>query len=183
MFANSEIILTKNTVLQKTVALLSNLQGRLLSAASGVVCQSSPKISRGENYLGLPYAILDYPRIAKGQDLYFIRNFFWWGNFYSSTLQLAGTFKTSRLPNLEAAYDTLAAKDYHVGVNTDPWIHHFEPENFQQIAALSKEAFSVILEETPHVKIAVRWPLTEWDSAEENLMASWKLLTALAKAE
>ena len=40
---------------------------------------STPKISKGENYKGLPYVILDYPRIFQKEDILVIRCFFWWG--------------------------------------------------------------------------------------------------------
>ena len=42
----------------------------------------SPKISRGEQYLGLPYVMLDYPRIFSKENVFAIRTFFWWGNYF-----------------------------------------------------------------------------------------------------
>jgi len=181
VFCNAQIILTKNSILQKTVQLLSEVQNELLETASGFIrnASPSPKISRGENYLGLPYVILDYPRIAKGEDLFFVRSMFWWGNFYSSTLQLGGSFKERHGLKLEMAYPSLAAQDYFIGVNQEPWAHHFEETNFRKINALSAGNFAAVLEESPHTKIAARWPLQTWDSAANNLKDSWKFLTGL----
>ena len=70
LITNAEWILTKNAILQKTIQMLANVQVRqqqYLQSFSvklpSQVIQSSPKISKGENYKGLPYQILDYPRI------------------------------------------------------------------------------------------------------------------------
>lgn len=140
---------------------------------------SSPKISRGENYRGLPYVVLDYPRIAKGEDLFFIRSLFWWGNFFSSTLQIAGHFKEDNALKLAAAHAALSEKGYSVGINEDPWQHHFEDSNYQKIAALSQKDFYRVLQQQPHIKIAAFWPLSEWDTAANRLVNSWKFLAGL----
>src|SRR5688572_33065082 len=95
LFSDAQVILTKNSIIQKTVALLSHVQEVLLPQAPSFIqaTSPSPKISKGENYKGLPYVILDYPRIAKAQDLFFIRSMFWWGQLFSSTLQVSGSYR------------------------------------------------------------------------------------------
>ena len=127
LFSDAQVILTKNSILQKTVALLTELQEdlQLQAGAFQFTNSPSPKISKGENYQGLPYVILDYPRIAKSDDLLFIRSMFWWGNFFSSTLQISGDYKVQFTKKLYEAYDLLKEQGYHVGINSDPWIHHF----------------------------------------------------------
>ena len=42
----------------------------------------SGKISRGENYRGLPYLILDYPAYFSQKDIFAFRTMFWWGHFF-----------------------------------------------------------------------------------------------------
>ena len=54
---------------------------------------SSPKISKGENYKGLPWLVLDYPRYFNKEDIFAIRTLFWWGNFFSITLHISGKYK------------------------------------------------------------------------------------------
>ncbi|MDB5205987.1 MAG: hypothetical protein JWR72_1062 [Flavisolibacter sp.] len=181
LFSNAEIILTKNSILQKTVSLLSQVQEVLVneSETKGYHFFPSPKISKGENYLGLPYIILDYPRISAGHDLLFVRSMFWWGNFFSSTLQLSGKYKEKYLSRLNAAYKHLSENDYFICINDDPWAHHFREDNYRTISDLSKEAFSMILEEGPYIKIAACWPLRDWDSAATKLIDSWKLFAGL----
>ena len=181
LFCNAQIILTKNSIVQKTVLLLEDVQGSLVDESSlkHYHFSTTPKVSKGENYLGLPYVILDYPRIAKDEDLFFIRSMFWWGNFFSSTLQLSGEYKKQYLISLANACDLLKEKNYFVGINSNPWLHHFGEDNYKKISSLTKESFITILEEIPQIKIATCWPLDECDSAENKLVESWKFLIGL----
>lgn len=177
MFTNGEIILTKNSVLKKTKLLLSEVQEIL--SGSPIALSPSPKVSKGENYLGLPYVVLDYPRIAKGENLFFVRSMFWWGNFFSSTLQLSGSYASQYKFRISESYEILSSHSYFIGVNPNPWEHHFGEDNYKKIGVISKNAYTSILEKQAHIKIAAFWPLSEWDSAANNLVQSWKLLTGL----
>src|SRR5665213_395457 len=56
------------------------------------VFRIAPKISRGEQYKDLPWLILDYPRVFSGNDAYAFRSMFWWGNYFSFTIHLAGKY-------------------------------------------------------------------------------------------
>lgn len=179
LFSNAEVILTKNTVLQKTVSLLTDVQHEIMREPVPWVHHPSPKISRGENYLGLPYVILDYPRTANNEGIFFIRSMFWWGHFYSSTLQVSGEFKRRNLESLTNSFEALGSKNYFVGIHADPWIHHSGEDNYKQISSLSSAAYQCILQEREYTKIAAFWPLQEWDSAATNLIMSWKLLAGL----
>ncbi|MDQ6609199.1 MAG: hypothetical protein M3Y85_05205 [Bacteroidota bacterium] len=181
LFANAEVILTKNSILQKTMQLLNEVQENLLmeSSFNENHFTSSPKISKGENYLGLPYVVLDYPRISKGDNLLFIRSFFWWGNFFSSTLQVSGNYKENCSHTLKAAFNQLSDQNYFIGVNEHPWVHHFGEDNYASIQSLSKQDFVTILDNLPHTKIAAHWPLSDWDSAANKLIKSWKVLAEL----
>lgn len=172
LFSNAEIILTKNSVLQKTVALLAGVQEQISSSTLALTFTSSPKISKGENYRGLPYVVLDFPRIANGADIYFVRSLFWWGHFYSSTLQVSGGYKQACTANFEKAFASL--KDFYIGINDDPWQHHFEETNFRKIESLRKPEFAAILARQSHIKIAARWPLSDWDLAANRLAETWR---------
>ena len=172
LFGNAEIILTKNSILQKTVALLAEVQEQISNGNLAQTFTPSPKISRGENYRGLPYVVLDYPRIANGKDLFFVRSLFWWGHFYSSTLQLSGGYKEAGRPKIETAFDGL--QTYYAGSNDDPWQHHFEDNNYRRIGSLQQPEFAALLAKQSHIKIAARWPLSDWDLAANHLVESWR---------
>lgn len=182
LFCNAEIILTKNSIINKTILLLEEVQERLIDEKDQQDFFSvPPKISKGENYLGLPYVILDYPRKSVGPDLFFIRSMFWWGHFFSSTLQISGKYKDEYIEELSNSYDKLKINHYHIGINENPWNHHFEESNFKPIQQIDADKFKNLLQEQDHIKIAKKWPLTEWDTAHTKLYESWmyffKLIT------
>jgi hypothetical protein len=182
LVCNAGIILTKNTIIKKTVALFESIQDTIVEENRNSPAQMfsvSPKVSKGENYLGLPYVVLDYPRLSAGNNLCFIRTMFWWGHFFSSTLQLSGTYKEPCIERITASFAQLANHNYYIGINTDPWHHHFEETNYRKIGLLSQNAFETVLQEQQHIKIAAKWPLETWNLAAISLLNSWKLLVPL----
>jgi hypothetical protein len=178
---NAEIILTKNTIIKKTIALFETIQESIQEPQTrpDKIFAVPPKISKGENYLGLPYIVLDYPRMADSGNLCFIRTMFWWGHFFSSTLQLSGVYKEQNLDRIVASYEPLSSGDYFIGINTDPWQHHFEETNYRKVNSVGAKEWEAVLYGQPHIKIAARWSLKEWDLAATSLLNSWKFLTGL----
>lgn len=79
--------------LEPTVISLNNL------LPTGSLTQGG-KISKGENLLGLPYLILDYPRFKQGEELLLFRTMFWWGKYFSVTLHLQGNLASRAFANL-----------------------------------------------------------------------------------
>ena len=185
LMQNREVILTKNSVLKKIRNLLENLQEEEFQFAHqrgldmSPYFSSGPKISRGENYEGMPYLILDYPRYSNKGDLFFIRTFFWWGHFFSTTLHLAGSTKQQFLEPILQSYHQL--QNFSIGMNTDPWVHNFESSNYQLIGNLTQNEFTMAAGNFPHVKLAARWSLDQWEVAPENLFAGWKKLLAVCR--
>ena len=104
---NSDLILTKNRIVKKTIALFASLAEEYRSISikyqaqlPSEIFEHSPKISRGEQYLELPYVMLDYPRVFSKEDVFAIRSFFWWGNYFSITLHLKGMREDGMRPTL-----------------------------------------------------------------------------------
>ena len=180
LMCDAEVILTKNSVLQKTSALLESVQEAQLQSQKEFqtflpeeVFSTPPKISRGENYGGLPWLVLDYPRLFTRTDTFAIRTFFWWGRFFSCTLQLSGFYKSVFQQKIAAAHPQLSAHHY-IGINTDPWQHHFEEDNYKPISQLSQKDFETFVKEGPHLKIATHFPLSSWPQADGLLLNTWK---------
>lgn len=180
---NADIILTKNAILQKIKLMLEGLQIQMtheVDKGTGYythpVFDPAPKISRGENYQGLPYLVLDYPRQFDSVNIFALRTMFWWGNFFSSTLQLSGEYKAVFTHRIEEAYESLAENKYYISVNEDPWVHHFDEENYLRIDQLAPEAFSDYCHQYDYIKIAAKWPLWDAHFAAENLLDSWHYL-------
>jgi hypothetical protein len=182
LLSNTSWILTKNDILLKVRSLLAALadeQKKLLDGLSNFpteITQSSPKISRGENYHGLPYLVLDHPRRFDRENILVIRTFFWWGNFFSTTVQLSGTPKTINESSIAASYTMLKENDYYLCTNDDPWEHHFEENNYTAIKMLSSMDFNKIIRNGQFIKIARKTELAHWDNAEELLLNNFRQL-------
>ncbi|MBA2330291.1 MAG: hypothetical protein H0V91_11805 [Flavisolibacter sp.] len=183
LMKDATFILTKNIVMQKMKNVLEGIQNELFVSIDQLktdtdknIFLTPPKVSKGENYLGLPYLILDYPRKFAGPDIFAIRSFFWWGNFFSSTLHLAGDDKKSNLTNIIMSYKELANANYFIGVNPDPWQHHFEKNNYLLINEIPIEKFSELCNAHNHLKISIKWTLDDMETATEKIKESWRFL-------
>lgn len=182
---NANIILTKNAVLQKIKMMLEELQQGMMHIAADegyagdTVFQESGKISRGENYGGLPYLVLDFPRQFGLTDIFVIRTMFWWGHFFSVTLQLSGKYKDDCTDKIEDAYNLLVKRDFFIGVGDDPWQHHFEGDNYKPISECTEAEFKERCAQGEHLKIARHFKLWDVHFVGETLLDSWQFLVSL----
>jgi hypothetical protein len=119
------------------------------------------KITKGENYLGLPFIILDFPRLFSSEKIFAFRTMIWWGNFASCTLLISGEQVSSVKENLLRHLPALKKEDVFVCVNASPWLHHFEDENFLSLKLLSKKETASILAKQEFLKVARKIPVSE----------------------
>jgi len=176
LMQNAEIILTKNKILEKVREMLGGIQEQQTALVKQLSLKDEiftvpPKISRGENYMGLPYLILDYPRQSSAGRFFFIRSMFWWGRFFSCTLHLAGEAKDLYKENIRQSVREL--KNNFIGVTDDQWIHHLEDTHYKRIGSLTKTEFEQYCDQFSHLKIAAKFSLSEWTGAPSNLFECW----------
>jgi len=163
-------ILTKNSIIQKVFVLFGELSiawqmDEVLQQMPSAINVTPPKISKGENYEGLPYVMLDYPRCFSKEDVFAIRTFFWWGNFFSITLHLKGKYKVQ--------FEQVIADAISKGQLNNAWInyaneerrHHFENTNMNPVQLTD----AAELKDKKILKLAYKLDLNDWDSAEEFL--------------
>ena len=185
---NSEWILTKRIIIDKVNQLMGTLsekQKQVIekekAALPLAVVQSTPKISRGENYLQLPYMILDYPRCFDGENIFAIRTMFWWGNFFSITLQLSGIYKKLYEQKIVTNIDSLN-KDFFICVNESQWHQHFEKSNYIPLKQFTADAFAKNILNKSFIKIAIQYPLQSWNELAVLLDNSFKEIIEMLKA-
>src|SRR5262249_30834985 len=159
--ANADWILTKNEIVQKTKWLLEDLQSRQqqfvranASLLPAEVVAIMPKISKGENYKGLPYLVLDHPRFFGRGDHFSSRTMFWWGNFFSITLHLAGGYKRMYEERIGAGFASMRENSYFIGVSHDPWEHHFEASNYRPLTEMDQNDFIRNIGNRDFIKLA-----------------------------
>lgn len=186
-------IFSKNLILQKAVALMSGLQARLQELDSlqhfpyypEPTLNNGPKISKGENYRGLPFVILDYPRHFSKESVFALRTMFWWGNFFSCTLHAAGKTKQILYPSLlQAAYRRASGTAWQICRNTDQWEHHMEPDNYIPLAQMELPSLQEIAGRQPFFKLSLIIPLDRWDEVPNLAVEQYNdLLNELASGD
>jgi hypothetical protein len=182
LMQDAETILTKNRILEKLKALLEEVQEQQIhfvenNNLTNEIFKVSPKISKGENYLGLPYLILDYPRYSSENNFFFIRTMFWWGRFFSCTLHLAENSKEKFNDQIKNSYSQLL--NCYVSTSKDQWIHHLEESDYRKINSLSQQQFNECCDNFNHIKIVAKHSLTEWKNAPSELFENWKLFLSV----
>ncbi|WP_207496396.1 hypothetical protein [Aridibaculum aurantiacum] len=180
LVTDAAIIRAKNDVIDKVASKFAALSERYQQVLVSVNDQPStipPKISKGEKYEGLPYLVLDYPRLFKQEGIQAIRTLFWWGNYFSITLHLQGKFQQQYLPNVEYAWKQNKFDNWQIQVGGDMWQHAVN-ENYIPVAQQQVEQ----LKQMDFIKLAKKIPLQEWDNIEALLMPEFTKLVEVLYA-
>ena len=169
---NTDFLLAKRKITAQLQRLLAASEQELVKLVQQEECTLLPenchviagKISRGENYRGLPYLVLDYPRLFNKDDIFTFRTMCWWGNFFSCTLHLQGETLAAYRPSLK---ETLIAAtlpaDTFICTNTSPWDYHYQPDNYQLLTNLSPAYIHKLLEKN-FLKISRKTGLDNYKS-------------------
>ncbi len=186
LVSNTEWILTKQAIMNKVYLLLGELHetyAAILKEDKIVISVfnggNSGKISKGENYLGLPYAILDYPAIFKKENVFAIRTMFWWGNFFSITLHVSGRQRVQAV-NIPKLLNSLREMDFFLCVNTNEWEHDFSKTNYLPTSEISSSILAEICSNN-FLKISKKIDLKMWDEAPAFLENAFLELMEIIK--
>ena len=180
-------ILTKHRVIAKVYELFGSLadqmQATLLAQQAVLpaeVLSLPPKISKGEQYEALPYVVLDYPRIFSKQDVFAIRSFFWWGNYFSITWHLKGKYLQMYAGSLAAALHELPWAGYVLSTSGNEFSFNLEGKNYVPLASMPPQ-FHEGISEAPFLKLSFKIPFDQWMEAEEKMLNAFKAFLSLAK--
>lgn len=181
LVTNGDWILTKNAVIVKVGELFGNVSdayNRALAEHPLVNVSGpgflSPKISKGENYRGLPWVMLDHPRNFTGTDHFAVRSFFWWGMYCSITLQLSGSFAEKFGASIEKYFSAGDMAGWYTNASGNAWEHHFETDNY---VPLGTDA--ITFRGKPLIKLARRKGLEEWDELPEFFDSNFRKMLAM----
>jgi len=186
MVEDADLILTKNRVIEKAGWLLADLQQVYYMVLQNKeinlpdeIRKSSPKISKGEYYEGLPYLILDYPRYFTRPDIFAIRTMFWWGNFFSITLHLSGIYKNKFIHQIKNDLSILKKNDFHISTGENEWAHHFEKNNYLHLQMMDENFIEQKLNEGSFIKLAKKYPINTWHRVSKMFEKDFRLLTKI----
>ena len=183
LVSSPDIILTKNAILQKIKSFFEEVQMKqqdILKKYSSQLLEEvikiSPKISRGENYKGLPWLVLDNPRHFQHNNIFAIRTMFWWGNFFSITLHVSGNNKNDLLKNLTGNVSLLAKNDFYIYNGTKEWEHDIDPDSYKKLSAINEDELQKIFSTNSFLKLAVKFTVESLEAVEDKLLRNYELL-------
>lgn len=183
---NASWILTKNMIIRKICDLFGHLSYQMMDELNRFelpkeVEQTSPKISKGENYRGLPYIVLDYPRFFTKENIFAIRTLFWWAHYFSVTLHLKGVYKASFIKQIKKNISFLAENNFYVGISKDEWQHAMHEDDYLLLHETSEEQLEIIFSENSFLKLSAKMELNQWNEAGEKLFHLFKIITQSIK--
>ena len=178
------VLLTKNRIISKVMGLFAQLSEesrpnvfRLVDAVGLDRDAATPKISRGENFQGLPWVMLDFPRYFNKTEVMAIRTWFWWGHYFTQTLHLKGRFAVDAGKLFQSLVGDLAARLYYISTSVDEWEHRVEMPYawpideellYKQLLSAGAGGF---------IKLSVRFEIGEWDELSNKLNQNIQFLT------
>jgi hypothetical protein len=183
LVSNGDWILTKNRVLEQIssflAALLEEQTDWIREQATGLpaaVLATPAKLSKGEQYLGLPYRVLDYPRCFGPDDTFALRTIFWWGHYFTVNLQLSGHWKKVTEPSLIAAFPEMQEGNVLICTGSDPWQHQLSEDAYLQASAMNGEEWEKLIQKQAFIKLSTRHELSDWEKLGERLLADFSRL-------
>jgi len=172
---NAGWLLTKNTIIKKIFELFGEVGHQVRdeiknSSVPPEALVTSPKISKGENYKGLPYVVLDYPRLFNKSDFFAIRTLFWWGHYFSVTLHLKGKYQQAYAEVLSKHISLLARHNFFICVGNDEWQNEFPSNDYAEISTLPEASVEAILKEKEFCKLSAKVSFQQWQHAQQALI-------------
>ena len=182
MANDKNIILTKLAIIAKAATLFNEQIPALTILLHQIfiddekLISSVPKISKGENYNGFPYVIMDYPASFGKENIFALRTMFWWGNFISISLHLKGKYKEMYAAKI---FKKIALEPaFFVSISDDEWKHDFNENNFIKGKDVSDQ-FTGKMEERDFFKVALKYELHHWNMMQSVLPEGYKKIKNL----
>lgn len=157
----SETILLQKSIIEKMVRLFAGFQKTLHTYCEDTrffhLYPPEPgevNLTRGNNYKGLPYVVLDYPKLISKEDIFNFRTFFWWGSGISSSLHLEGKSLESFRAELIANAGQLSAVGNFFLTGKDSWVQDLSDSNYIKTDNFNTEELRDLLKNSEFVRLA-----------------------------
>jgi hypothetical protein len=178
---NGQWILTKNAIIQKVYLLFGSLAEEIKNERAKnnlppEVLQTTPKISKGENYKGLPYVMLDYPRLFTKENVFAVRTFFWWANYFSITLHLKGRYKEKFVGAVQKNIFLLTENNFYLSITEDEWHHDIDEQNYILLNDLKDDLKQKHFLQSSVLKISTKINLDKWNESETRLLHLYEVI-------
>ncbi|ULQ58395.1 hypothetical protein KJS94_09325 [Flavihumibacter rivuli] len=187
LVTDAGIILTKNAIIGKVVDLFGGMGAEMSARAlqqkeslPGSYFEAPPRVSKGEQYQGLPWVMLDYPKSFSKEKVMAIRTFFWWGKAFTVSLLLAGQYHRDfslsvmrKLKEKDAPYPILVA------THEDPWEHDVDAPGSIPLKLAFEEGREAKVFAGDYLKLSMTLGIENWDTAPDFIREAWEFWTGL----
>jgi hypothetical protein len=182
---NSDFFYTKAAAIKKIDALLADVRDEIKSVIEKEKLvfpkeadARTGKIFRGENYLGLPYLVLDYPKYFSSDSVLAFRTLFWWGNFFSHTMHLEGKELDKKRNLLIQNWKSFRKKNIYLCVNDTPWQYYYKKDNYIAIERFSETELKKFFIEKNFIKLSRKTPLKEYKKLKKFSKDSFTMFSS-----
>lgn len=176
LVTDPSVMLAKNRIIRCVYSLFESMAEEykkvLNEQGMHIENRGNAKIARGENYQGLPYVMLDFPRNFTKENTFAIRTFFWWGHFFSITLQLQGLNQQQHALAIETAIANSDFNGWYIAISQNQWEHNVDAGDYSLVN--DKKIYNISA--LPFLKLAKKIPLTKWDEAYTFLFENFTVL-------
>ncbi|MBK6610129.1 MAG: hypothetical protein IPI59_03475 [Sphingobacteriales bacterium] len=180
---DTEFLLTKQLVLQKAVLLMGQVAAQLQETGYPATflfpdgCDfRKGKISRGEHYEGLPYVVLDLPRLFNRQHIFVFRTMLLWGNSFVFTLHVSGQYAQQYAPSIVQNWQQLQQMGLHVNTTNNQWQHLLNRNYYQAIEQTAPDAFLKTAKNNGFFKLCCAMPLAQWSNLPDAAAKTCRIL-------
>lgn len=180
LWENTEFLLRKRKVIAQIEQLLQHVEQQLKTQIGNysfplTTNVQTGKISKGENYQGLPYVVLDFPRYFQKPHVCTFRTLFWWGHFFSCQVVMCGSPAQHYLPHLQQQYNNLLEQEVYCCIHENAWQHHFQAPNMRLIDTLSYEEVAAHSQQYQFIKLARKIPLANYQELISFTLETYQL--------
>ncbi|MEP7079845.1 MAG: hypothetical protein ABI784_03905 [Ginsengibacter sp.] len=165
LLINPEWLLIKNQVIQKVMNVYGGIhqlfRQRIIENKAVLplhISASGGKISKGNNFKGLPFVVLDYPANFGKKDVFCVRCFFLWGNYFIISLHLSGKY-LSIDADFRKWLEYYEEKNFSINISSDEW--NQEWDGYEEID-LNKNQL-----QEKYFKVAAKINVADWEMVPE----------------
>ncbi|MEQ8412857.1 MAG: hypothetical protein RIB71_00275 [Imperialibacter sp.] len=188
LMGDGELLLLKRKVISKMADRFSRIEGifrQIMRSENDLhlppdTLLKAGKVSRGENYKGLPYIVLDYPRLMTRHDVLNIRLLFWWGHYFTLSLHLGGEFWKERKPNILRNIGALTLENIRFQIDGSPWENDIFSDNFHELNP-TDSVQTLSIEKSTFLRLSHYLPLNETQNLDEFATKGFKKFMSILK--
>lgn len=164
LILDTEYPLLKKNVIEKIQAHLHQLGEKLIKnpLITRPLYNQSFKISKGENYLNLPYLVLDLPKIDGNSFPILCRTMFWWGKYFSFNVFIRKD--AYDMDTFEKKIKSQPIKGFHVLLSDKIWQQDLDSDDYSQVSEWPENMNT----EGDYLKLSIKHPIDEIDTLNEK---------------